>query len=219
MPPSANGLKFTVGKFVTLLGYETINPTSNALYSHSYMFGFAIPFTNTGVLASYKFTDNLNATIGFTRGWEQSLKDNNDDALDVTGQVNYTTSIKGLAVIGNFISGPEAADTTATNRYWRTVVDGIVTYAYGDNWTFALNGDFGYEPNAGIGGRNANWYGGAAYATYKFDPHFAVTGRGEYFNDDDGARGIGSEVYEATVGVEVHPFPAGQIRCRSAVPS
>ncbi|MBV8780724.1 MAG: porin, partial [Phycisphaerae bacterium] len=203
--PVGNGLKFTVGKFVTLLGYETINPTSNALYSHSYMFGFAIPFTNTGVLASYKFSDNLNATVGLTRGWDQTLKDDNGDAPDLIGQINYTTSIKGLSLIGNFITGPESPGTT--NRYWRTVLDGIATYAMGDNWVFAVNADFGYEPHAGIGGKDANWYGAAAYATYKVDPHVSITGRGEYFNDENGARGIGASVYEATLGVEIHPFP------------
>ena len=203
--PVGNGLKVTAGKFVTLLGYETINPTTNALFSHSYLFGFAIPFTNTGVLATYKFSDSLTATLGFSRGWDQALKDDNGDALDITGQVNYTTSIKGLSLIGNFITGPESAGTT--DRYWRSVVDGIATYAYGDNWTFAVNGDFGYEPNAGTGGTDANWYGGAAYATYKFDPHVSVTARGEYFNDEKGARGIGASVYEATIGVEIHPLP------------
>ena len=48
--PVGSGLDIRVGKFVTLLGYELINPTQNALFSHSYLFGFAIPLTQTGVL-------------------------------------------------------------------------------------------------------------------------------------------------------------------------
>jgi hypothetical protein len=73
--PVGNGLTLTAGKFVTLLGYETINPTTNALFSHSYSFGFAIPFTNTGMLAKYQINNQWAATIGFTRGWDQALKD------------------------------------------------------------------------------------------------------------------------------------------------
>src|SRR5262249_23633112 len=46
--PVGNGLLIRAGKFATLMGYETINPTTNPLYSHSYLFGFAIPFTQTG---------------------------------------------------------------------------------------------------------------------------------------------------------------------------
>jgi len=37
--------------------------------------------------------------------------------------------------------------------------------------------------------------------------YLSATARGEYFNDDNGARGIGAEVYEATAGLEISPFP------------
>jgi hypothetical protein len=211
--PVGNGLTLTAGKFVTLLGYETINPTTNALFSHSYSFGFAIPFTNTGLTAKYQINNQWAATIGFTRGWDQALKDNNGDGLDVIGQVAYTSyNVKGLTGFFNFISGPESNDIVAdhVNRYWRSVGEAIVAYKWGDNWTFAGDGLFGYEPHAGTGGKDANWYGAALYATYTIDPYVSVTGRGEYFNDDDGARGLGAEVYEATVGVEVTPFPTNE---------
>ena len=211
--PVGNGLTLTAGKFVTLLGYETINPTSNALFSHSYSFGFAIPFTNTGMTAAYAINNQWTATIGFTRGWDQALKDNNGDALDVIGQFAYTSyNVKGLKGYFNYITGPESGDVVAdhVNRYWRSVGEAIVSYQLGDNLTFAGDGVFGYEPKAGTGGKDANWYGAALYATYKIDPHVSVTGRGEYFNDDDGARGLGAEVYEATVGVEITPFPTNQ---------
>jgi hypothetical protein len=211
--PVGTGLTLTAGKFVTLLGYETINPTTNALFSHSYLFGFAIPFTNTGVLAKYQLNNQWTATAGFTRGWDQALKDNNGDGIDVIGQLAYTSyNVKGLSGYFNFIAGPESGDVVAdhVNRYWRSVGDLIVSYAYGDNWTFAGNADFGYEPKAGTNGKDANWYGAALYATYKFDPHVSATVRGEYFNDDDGARGIGAEVYEATAGLEITPFPTNE---------
>ena len=56
---------------MTLLGQEVINPTGNALYSHSYLFGDAIPFTQTGVLVSYTLTDAITVEGGVTRGWNQ----------------------------------------------------------------------------------------------------------------------------------------------------
>jgi hypothetical protein len=208
--PIGNGLVFTVGKFVTLLSYESINPTSNPLFSHSYSFGYAVPYSNTGATASYQINNQWAVTGGFTRGWDQALKDNNGDALDITGQIAYTSyNVKGLTAKFNFITGPESNDIVPdqVNRYWRSVAEAIVSYQWGDNWTFATDALFGYEPHAGTGGKDANWYGDTCYATYKIDPHVSVTGRGEYFNDDDGARGIGAEVYEATVGLEITPFP------------
>ena len=208
--PVGPGITVLAGKFVTLLGYETINPTANALFSHTYSFGYAIPFTNTGVTASYPINNQWTFTGGFTRGWDQALKDDNGDALDVIGQFAYTSyKVQGLKGFINFISGPESADIVPdhVNRYWRSVIEAIATYAYGDNWTFAGDGLYGYEPKAGIGGKNASWYGAALYATYKFNSYLSATARGEYFNDHDGARGLGAEVYEATAGLEITPFP------------
>ena len=68
---SATAFAFRLGKFVTLLGQEAINPTGNALYSHSYLFGFAIPFTQTGVLVTYALNDKFTIDAGITRGWNQ----------------------------------------------------------------------------------------------------------------------------------------------------
>ncbi|HMB95315.1 MAG TPA: outer membrane beta-barrel protein, partial [Tepidisphaeraceae bacterium] len=126
--PVGSGLTVTAGKFVTLLGYEYINPTQNPLYSHSYLFGFAIPFTNTGVIAKYNITDKISVTAGFTRGWEQSLKDNNG-SIDGIGEVTWQATDK-LGLILNVISGPEEPNDSS---HYRTVVDGTATYKIGDN--------------------------------------------------------------------------------------
>jgi hypothetical protein len=211
--PWGNGVNFTIGKFATLLGYETINPTTNPLFSHTYSFGFAIPFTNTGVTAKYQLNNQWTATLGFTRGWDQALKDDNGDDIDVIGQLAYASgNVKGLTGDINFISGPESpnAPGTGVNRYWRSVVEGILSYAWGDNWTFATDAVLGYEPHSGFNGSAGYWYGDSLYAIYKFNSYLSATGRVEYFNDDDGARGLGAEVYEATAGVEITPFPTNQ---------
>src|SRR5206468_3399907 len=72
--PVGRGLKVRAGKMVTHMGFETINPTTNPLYSHSYLFGYAIPFTHTGVMAFYTLSDSVSVMGGFSRGWEQSLR-------------------------------------------------------------------------------------------------------------------------------------------------
>ncbi|HMD55806.1 MAG TPA: outer membrane beta-barrel protein, partial [Phycisphaerae bacterium] len=46
-------LQFQGGKFDTLLGYEVIQPTGNPFYSHSFIFNYSAPFTNTGFMAQY----------------------------------------------------------------------------------------------------------------------------------------------------------------------
>jgi Putative beta-barrel porin-2, OmpL-like. bbp2 len=62
--PVGTGLTLKGGKFVTLLGYETIEAPNNLNFSRSFLFGFATPLTNTGLLASYAVTDTLSVTAG-----------------------------------------------------------------------------------------------------------------------------------------------------------
>jgi hypothetical protein len=200
--PVGNGLTIRAGKFVTLLGYETINPTTNPFYSHSIEFGYGIPFTHTGVLGIYSFTDKLTVTFGGTRGWEQSLKDNNS-ALDALGQVKYVFSDKVTGYF-NFVTGPEQNDN---DSLWRTVFDGVLVYSATDRLSFALNPSFGFEPGAGTAGQAAQWYGVAAYSGYKLTDMFTANVRGEWFGDPQGARGFGDNEYEVTVGLAIKPFP------------
>ena len=105
---------------------------ATSLYSHSYLFGYAINFTETGVLGTYALNDKTTVTAGITRGWEQSTKDNND-VIDYTGQVKYVFSDKVTGIV-SFITGPEEDDN---NSQYRTVFDGILTYAASDKWSFA----------------------------------------------------------------------------------
>jgi hypothetical protein len=187
---------------VTHMGYETINPNTDPLYSHSYLFGFAIPFTHTGVMAFYNLSDSVSVMGGFSRGWEQSLKDNND-MIDFLGQVAWKITDKATLTLGG-VSGPEQTDN---NSDYRSVVDLVLSYAATDKLSFALNGDYGYESDAGLDGDDASWYGAAGYATYKVNDMFTVQGRLEWFADPDGARGLDTIVYEATVGLNIKPFP------------
>jgi hypothetical protein len=199
--PVGNGLTWKAGRFNTLLGYETTAPNTNPLYSHAYLFNFAIPITNTGIMATYQFNKEWGATLAVVRGWDQALEDENNTE-SYMGQVAYTGD--KLTAYLNVISGPEEFHDDAD---WRTVIDGIAIYTLSDQITLTGNGDYGFEPHAAADGGYATWWGGAAYLTYKFSPMFAFQGRAEYFNDDDGARGIGTDVEEITLGVNVTPLP------------
>src|SRR5579871_1727526 len=78
------------GKFVTLAGAETINPTTDVNYSRSILFGYAIPFTHTGLRATYAVNDQLSVILGLNNGWDQ-LKDANTQKTVEAG-VSFTPS-------------------------------------------------------------------------------------------------------------------------------
>ena len=204
--PVGKGLRLRAGKFVTLLGYEVINPTGNPLYSHSYLFGYAIPFTHTGLLATYQATDKLAVNAGITRGWDTALEDNND-TVDFLGGLTYTVSDR-TTLTANLVTGP---DQPGDNGNWRSVLDLILSTTVSENLTVAVNGDYGYEADSdfSVSGSDAQWFGLAGYLSQKLNDQCTLNGRLEYFNDQDGARigGTSTSWYEATLGVALKPMP------------
>jgi hypothetical protein len=213
--PVGSGLTLTGGKFITLLGNETISPLGNQLYTHSYLFTYGIPFTQTGVLGAYTFGkaingNDLTVTAGFTRGWNQSSRDNNG-AIDFLGQVSANITDKLSALI-NVSEGPQDFHN---NSDYRTVVEAIIGYQATDQ--LKLTGDllYGDDPHhsAVTAGRSAQWYAAAVYAGYKISPMFTLNGRVEAYRDNDGftVAGIAANYYEATVGVDIHPLPNNDI--------
>jgi hypothetical protein len=198
--PVGSGLTIKAGKFDTLMGEETINPTTNAFFTHSYSFTYGVPLTQTGILASYNFTDTINATAGFTRGWNQSTSDSNG-AIDFLGQVNYTYSDK-LSLTGNLSVGPQGVSDNAL--YW-VVPEAIATYKVSDQLTVTGDLLYGYAANTSV------WGGLTAYAGYTLTKQLTLNGRAEYYHDGSGfTTGLGGgdlNFWEFTAGVAVTPMP------------
>jgi hypothetical protein len=211
--PVGNGLRLRAGKFVTLLGEEVINPTGNPLYSHSYLFGFAIPFTHTGIIGEYKLNDDVTIDAGVTRGWNQSIKDNNGDP-DFLGGITFTPQesdfLKKWKFIVNASVGPQA---TKDNSDWWTVIDLQAYYAATDKLSFSVNADYGDAPHV-LAPKSAQWFGVAGYAGYVLNDNFTLNGRVEWYDDNNGFTlgfpGV-LNVYEATVGLAIKPFPSHPI--------
>jgi hypothetical protein len=61
--PVGNGIDWKVGVFDSIIGYESVESPNNPNYTRSY--GHSIePQTHTGVLASYRFSDMVSASLG-----------------------------------------------------------------------------------------------------------------------------------------------------------
>src|SRR2546425_282107 len=71
---------FTViaGKYVTAAGAEGIKCPRHVNYSHSILFGYAIPFTHTGVRATYAASDTFSVFGGLNNGWDD-LRDRSEE--------------------------------------------------------------------------------------------------------------------------------------------
>ena len=208
------GLRLRIGKFDTLLGEETINPTTNYFYSHSFEFGYAIPFTNTGIMAQYIMNSQWSFWAGVTRGWSQSLRDNNS-AIDFMGEVSYTPNSQ-WTLTANVIAGPEDNND---NSHYRSVLDLIASWNPSNilhgNLTLVDNADFGYDGDGGyLAGESgsAGWFGNAVYASYAVNSYLTANARAEYYYDGDSfttalAPGHNLSLGEMTLGLTITPFP------------
>ena len=198
----AHGLTVKAGKFVTSLGFEVIDAPYNLLPSRSFLFGFAIPFTHTGMMATLGASGQVNLTYGLVTGWD--VWDDNNDAWTHIAGFAWTSASKKDSVTLNAILGAERA---GNDRDLRTVLD--ATWAHtlcDDSWTTALNADVGSEEGAAAGGGDAHWWGVAGYVTKKFSDRVSGTLRAEWFRDEDGTRlGQAASLGEVTIGLDWKP--------------
>lgn len=196
--PMGSGLKLQFGKFVTYHSAEVIEARDDFNYSRSFLFNFAVPFTHTGFMARYKFSDAFTANVYVVNGWDVTNDNNKGKTF---GASFVVTPIKPVQLTFNFMYGPEQADNNSNNRF---LFDWIGAFQVTKKLTFMANVDYAHEDNDPLnGGKDSQWYGVAAYAKYEFTDYFSTSIRGEYFNDKNGVRtGIAQELKEITITPE-----------------
>ena len=207
--PVLNGVRLRVGKFVNLVGYESINPTADFIgfYSRSYVFGSGYPFTHLGVLATFDPVKNVTVTGGVTRGDEQGFKDMND-AVSFLGSVNWVIN-KQLALYISNSTGPEQANN---NSDYRTTWDATLYYQPYDKWKVAVNAYYLYDNAGAPNGGSGSLFAFAGLASYELCKEATLKARAEWFHDHDGLRTpSGSDLYEVTVGLDIMPITKGAL--------
>jgi len=184
LAPIGRGLKFRFGKFVTMHGAEVIEAKDNMNYSRSLLFNFAIPFTHTGLMASYPFSDKVSASLYVVNGWDNFDDEGSSKTLGLSTAV---TPSEQVSLILNLMNGREADLQTGVEST-RFLADAVATIKPMKNLTFAVNGDYAVQKDSAPDGSDAKWYGIAGYIKYDFSDLFSATVRAEYFKDSDGAR-------------------------------
>lgn len=189
-----NGLDIRFGKFVTWLGGEVIESKDNPNFSRSFLFGFAIPFTHTGVGLTYSFSENAYYSQYLVNGWDNVV--DNNDSKTVGGQLGVTPS-EDLTLYVNWIYGAEQDDNGGDKR---GVLDLVASYQATERLAFIVNYDFGWEDDAALDGGDADWQGIAGIIDYDLSEKAGLAFRAEWFNDDGGSRtGADQDLYEVTL--------------------
>jgi len=189
------------GKFATLHGAEVIESKDNLNFSRSILFGYAIPFTHTGVRASYAMEGGWNFMAGINNGWDNLKDDNKSKSIEL--HAHYTPSdVWNVAV--QAMTGNEQVDGYGSSSAQgnRTLLDIVASFNASDALSFVLNIDSGSQENAVNGSSKAKWTGIALYGNYVVSDKWRTAVRVESFNDKDGYRtGSVQKWKEATLTV------------------
>jgi outer membrane protein OmpA-like peptidoglycan-associated protein len=174
------GVDIKIGQYVTFLGAETIDPSTDAFYSKSYIFNFGIPLKHTGVMAITHVNPTLDIYTGIDSGVNTSLGDgDNNSSPAFQGGFGFNNLADGkLTVLALTHLGPENPND---NRHWRFLNDVVATYKATDKLTFVS--EFNYIHEECCGG--ADGIGFAQYVSYALTDEWTLNGRAEIWSDED----------------------------------
>src|SRR6266516_779500 len=193
---SGNGLQLKVGRIPTLLGLEVIETYANPNWSEGNQFIYVENATALGVSIETKFNDHVDLQLRVNNGWDQ-VSDNNS-RKSLMGRVGiYPDAATSLGIVGFW--GPEEAGINGANRYG---VDGLLWRKLGKAALW-VQGDYGKEQaNATLPDptQDAQWWALGGWVTYDFTSSFGLALRGDYMNDEDGARTSGVLGFPANTG-------------------
>lgn len=205
MAPYGNGIDFYFGKFVTLLGVETIDPRGNWLASRGLIFNYGIPFTHTGVRATYNWNDKFKTVLGVNNGADQDIDNNVTKSAEA--QMVYKLTDR-ITLTQNLVVGEETPSHTYNGHNGETgiTLDTIAGIKLTDKWSSNLESVWGKN---GVG----DWYGIGVWNRYEFNDWISFNHRFEWFNDSSGGRlgfvdldtcpgGCGYDAYEMTFGMD-----------------
>jgi len=187
----AGGTDLKIGQYPSPLGYESIDPSQNPFYSHSYISNFGVPSGHTGVLAQTHVSGVLDIYAGVDTGTNTTfgpLGDNNSAEAILYG-VGLNLLGGNLTVVATSHDGPEQATRLLSplgvnaDGQWRWYNDLIITWKASDALTFVTEGNL-VRDDYGTSGKPVNGLGVAQYASYTLTDTITLNGRAEYWRDD-----------------------------------
>ena len=195
VPVLTNGLDVKAGLYPTPLGFETIDPSTNPFYSHSYIFNFGIPLKHSGILAILHATDWFDVYGGLDTGMNTTFGDQaGDNNGTLAGLFGFGVTALGgnltITALSHF--GPENAaygsnqplGLTNANHFFRYENDAYVTYKWNDKLTTTTEVNYIKDENPTIGAPEAG--GIAQYVSYALNDVITLNARGEVFRDGKG---------------------------------
>jgi hypothetical protein len=209
-------LSVKIGKFETIIGYETLRAPDFNFFSHSYTFMIE-PYSHSGVYFEYTPNDRLSLGAGYITGTDASFENAYDDhgflgtiAYQFTDKLNLSYAIMYNR---NGYGGYRDPDDfnryglSGTNAYIHTVV---ASYDLSKKWNYSVQWDYS-DSKVRNDGDHTYMYGISNYLTYQLNDHWGVGFRAEWANVN-ALFGYGRDLSEYTLCVNWKPYENISIR-------
>jgi hypothetical protein len=207
--PVGNGLDFKIGRFDTIIGYESFDSANNPNYTRSY--GYTMePTEHTGVLATYQIGKLVGVSAGIA---------NTTTTLGINARSTRAESAKTYMASVS-LTAPDDWGFVAGSSLYAGVIDGFGStredqsniYLGGTLNTpvkgMKVGGSFDYVAHPGTGGLNPLPHGRAyaGYASFQATEKLSIHGRLEYAegypNAVNGAGAAQDDIFAATGTVQ-----------------
>jgi hypothetical protein len=180
-------LSVQFGHFYTYVGYEVVPAPMNFFYSHALAMFNSEPFTQTGELAKYNLTEDLQLLGGWTLGWDTGFERVNDGSNWLGGfiySVSDELKVTYVSTAGNF-------GAIGRDGYEQTL---LFDLSLTDKLNYVLETDYKHVKET-----QDDDIGITNYLIYSLNDCWGFGGRMEWWKDD------GNSHYELTGGVNYRP--------------
>ena len=224
--PVGHGLQVDFGKFASSLGIETVYAKDQLNYSRSYFFDF-LPFSHTGVRASYNLSRKLSLQYWLVNGTNQTEDFNGFKSQaaivawkpnsNISWNINYYEGQEqrdvvpldnpGIPVLPTQ-PGLSTVPVNTPHNGREHIIDSYASFNMGTKWSAAFEGDYVISRVAS-NSAPAHIYGGVGYLHRQLTNSLALNGRFEYLKDHGGLfSGVTQDLKEVT-GTLVYQFQDG----------
>lgn len=228
---TSGGIDVKGGRFLSLGGYEDPYAPGRPLDSASYMFSYAQPFTEFGMMTTFHLTDNVNIYNGAVNGWDRWI--NQTYRWHYTGGASWDSTDGRTNAAWTFDVGPIQFPRFFPARYPFTpngvpqppllagkknpnypdqgfLTTFVLTHRWNDRLLTVVEADYGSDNNVpnprGAGPIDGQWYGLAGWFLLETNDRLTGVYRGEVFRDAGGLRtGFDNTYYEMTLGLIYKP--------------
>jgi hypothetical protein len=182
-PPKTHGTEIDFGQFVTSAGAEVIEAKDNWNYSRSILFAYALPYYHFGLRTATPITSSWTAGVQVVNGWNNVVDNNGGVTIGITSTL--TKPKFGWAF--NYYTGPENTDT---QKGYRNLIDTTVTLTPSSKFSAYINYDYLQNHSPAVFDETpaaSEHLQGVAFAAHAVViGNSSLTGRFEYFNDNEG---------------------------------